>query len=224
MLLNIAGKLKDVADEVRNVAGEAAVGTIELAIGGTGSILDAGLGDGTSEALAKIIEKTKGDAFEALLDHFAPDESLQEAVKWVMHLLGEKLEGHKMTYKFFFRRKKPLAIIMMMIFKAHHLEHQSLAMEYKPLKFKAEEFDELKRLSRFCIHVYSAVKTEDERKEENDSRSVKEIMEMLDEDDVLLVCDRDLHLEGKKRCPRFMVFTDTRSHSIVVAIRGTNTT
>ena len=195
-----------------------------MAIGGTGLILDAGLGDGTSEALAKIIGDASGDAFEALLDHFAPDESLQEVVKWVMHLLGEKLEGHRMTFNFFFRRKKPLAIIMMMIFKAHHLEHQSLTMEHKPLKFETENFDELKRLSRFCIHVYSAVMTEDERKEDEDSRSVKEIMEMLDKDDILLVCDRDLHLEGKKRCPRFMVFTDTRSQSIVVAIRGTNTT
>ena len=66
--------------------------------------------------------------------------------------------------------------------------------------------------------------TDEERDEEHKDRDAHEIMEMLDEDEILQLCDQDLHLqEGRKRCPRFMVFTDTRSKSIVVAIRGTKT-
>ena len=220
--LKLAAIVKDATDEVRNVAGHAIVGTTKLAIEGTGSVLKASLGDETSEAIATMIEKAGGDVWQALLDYFAPGEDTQEAVNWIVHLLADKLRADKMTFNFFFKRNKPLAVILMLIFKAHSLEHQSLSMTFKPLKFKTEEFEELKRLSRFCINVYRAV--DDERPEEYKDRTAREIMEMLDEDEILLLCNEDLHLQdGKNRCPRFMVFTDTRSESIVVAIRGTNT-
>ena len=214
------GEVKDAIDKGREVAGQA----VELAIDGTESVLKATLGDETSEAIAEWLKETSGDVWQALLDRFAPDESTQEAANWVLYLLAERLELKKMTSDFFFRRKKPLTVLLMLIFKAHSLEHQSLTMNYKPLKFKKEDSDELKRLSKFCINVYQAVMTDDERDEEHKDRDAHEIMEMLDEDEILQLCDQDLHLqEGRKRSPRFMVFTDTRSESIVVAIRGTNT-
>ena len=56
-----------------------------------------------------------------------------------------------------------------------------------------------------------------------DEAAARRAMEMIDEDAILLRCNENLHLEGKERTPKFMIFTDTRSKSIVVAIRGSST-
>ena len=220
VLGDILGIVKDVTDGARHLAGLGLVGLID----GTESVLAATLGDETCEAVAERVKETGEDLWKLLLDKFVPNKEQQEAINWVLYLLAEKLESDRMTFDFFFRRKKPLAVLMLLIFKAHSLEHQSLSMNYRPLKFKKEDSDELKRLSKFCINVYQAVMTDEERDEEHKDRDAHEIMEMLDEDEILQLCDQDLHLqEGRKRSPRFMVFTDTRSESIVVAIRGTKT-
>ena len=220
VLGDILGIVKDVTDGARHLAGLGLVGLID----GTESVLEATLGDETCGAIAERVKETGEDLWKLLLDKFVPNKEQQEAINWVLYLLAEKLESDRMTFDFFFRRKKPLAVLMLLIFKAHSLEHQSLSMNYRPLKFKKEDSDELKRLSKFCINVYQAVMTDEERDEEHKDRNAHEIMDLLEEDEILLLCDQDLHLqEGRKRSPRFMVFTDKRSESIVVAIRGTKT-
>ena len=72
-----------------------------------------------------------------------------------------------------------------------------------------------------ALDVYSAVGYEGEAI--RDEATAREVMKMTDEDAILVRCNEDLHLEGKQRCPKFMVFTDTRSKSIVIAVRGTTT-
>ena len=105
------GEVKDAIDKGREVAGQA----VELAIDGTESVLKATLGDETSEAIAEWLKETSGDVWQALLDRFAPDESTQEAANWVLYLLAERLELKKMTSDFFFRRKKPLTVLLMLM-------------------------------------------------------------------------------------------------------------
>ena len=56
-----------------------------------------------------------------------------------------------------------------------------------------------------------------------DEAGARKAMEMIDEDAILLRCKKNFHLEGKERTPMFMIFTDTRSKSIVIAIRGSST-
>ena len=56
-----------------------------------------------------------------------------------------------------------------------------------------------------------------------DEAGARKAMEMIDEDAILLRCKKNFHLEGKERTPKFMIFTDRRSNSIVIAIRGSTT-
>ena len=73
------------------------------------------------------------------------------------------------------------------------------------------------------LDVYSAVGYVGEAKAIVDEAAARKAMKMTDEDAILVRCNEDLHLKGKQRCPKFMVFTDTRSQSIVIAVRGTTT-
>lgn len=164
---------------------------------------------------------TEEDIPQAILDVLVKDESLQEAIKWITYLLGEKLEEHKLVSNVLIRRKKPLAVILPLIFKAHRLESTKHKWNYKPLTFEEKDFKELHRLQKMAIRVYKAVGYKDDRLV--DEAEAREVLELLDEDEILLRCNDLLHLEGKQRCPQFMVFTDTRSESIVIAIRGTAT-
>ena len=79
----------------------------------------------------------------------------------------------------------------------------------------------MRRLVMMAIDVYYAVGYVGE--DLVDEAAAREAMKMIDEDDILVRCNEELHLEGKQRCPQFMVFTDTRSKSIVIAVRGTTT-
>ena len=55
--------VRAIGQRVRNVAGHALEGTAKLAIGGTGLVLKAGLGDETSEAIATMLKERGEDVW-----------------------------------------------------------------------------------------------------------------------------------------------------------------
>ena len=150
------------------------------------------------------------------------DGSLLEIIRLVSYLFRERLKIGLHNVPFL---NKPLSITLPVIAKAHeahYLQHKKcLDRDNKPKKYEEEEFKELHRLVKMATNVYYAVGYVD--KVLVDEAAARKAMEMIDEDAILLRCNENLHLEGKERTPKFMIFTDRRSNSIVIAIRGSTT-
>lgn len=131
----------------------------------------------------------------------------------IVFLLAKKLPASDLTFKFFFDRKKLLLPVLGMMFRTHTYMHQERTeLETQPLKFQPSQYEEWHRQALFAFDVYQAVK---------DPKTSKKCMQMSENDQVLFVGNKNLPLEGSQVCPKFIIFTDSRSKSIVIALRGT---
>ena len=80
-------------------------------------------------------------------------------------------------------------------------------------KFTTDEFEETKRIAQWAIDVYCATW--------NPSQ-IRSSMNLEDQDEILMqFCQDDDSVNDRDYVPKFIIFTDTRSKSIVLAIRGT---
>ena len=146
-------------------------------------------------------------------------DGLRDITAMLSYLFGERID---MLDTILQDLDKHLAITLPVIFAAHQLSFaKSLDWDNKPLRYEEEDFKELHRLAKMATNVYNAVGYVDEVMV--DEATARKAMEMADEDAILLRCNKDLHLDGIDRTPKFMVFTDKRSKSIVIAIRGSTT-
>ena len=185
-------------------------------------------------AMKKTAGEYGGLAWDSILDYFEAQPEHIEIANLLSMLLSQRLKFHELAFKFCFKRKKPLLVLLTLMFKAHSLQHESLAANLKPLKFNEEEFEELRRIAMFPLNVYKVVEKEYKVKEKDETGNevtkevievgedyIRERMGMIPEDSILYISQEDLI--DNVQCPRFIIFTDTRSKSISICVRGTTT-
>ena len=85
---------------------------------------------------------------------------------------------------------------------------------HKKVTFSREEFEDIKRLGQFSLNVYSASWAL-----MGDPKDAAYKMGLTDQDQVVFTWFKDK--EGDDPCPKFMIFIDETSKSVVLAIRGT---
>ena len=89
-------------------------------------------------------------------------------------------------------------------------------LEYVQVKLSQSEFAEAQKFGQYALDVYGAVWAW-----LGDEKAAANKMALKPDDQVLMTWFHDQD-SGELNCPKFMIFTDEESNSIVLAIRGTN--
>ena len=185
-------------------------------------------------AVEKNVDKATGKAWSSLIDYFEAQPEHIEIANVLSMLVSQRLKFHELAFKYTFKRRKPLIVLLTLMFKAHSLQHNTHTINLKPLMFEEDEYEDLRRVAMFPLNVYKVVEKEFAKKikgEEGktiskewipvDEAYIRERMDMIDEDKILYISQDDMIEEVE--CPRFIIFTDTRSKSISICVRGTTT-
>ena len=80
-----------------------------------------------------------------------------------------------------------------------------------------EEFEDAKRIAKYAINIYKASWGSSEKK-------FRRVLQIQNDDEILLnnFLKEDIQENDRIYVPRYMIFTEKSTQSIVFAIRGTN--
>ena len=109
-------------------------------------------------------------------------------------------------------------IVLLLLLKRiqEYNEKKKKSDQLKPIQISIDTFEDVKRISQFAFDVYFA---------SNDSENAKKHLTGITDEDEIYVTYFDNYKESDDEefsylCPKFMIFTDKTSKSIVLAIKG----
>ena len=153
-----------------------------------------------------------GQIFDALVSSTC-DDQVKEALEFLEKALDKTALEEKIRKAL--SNGKPFSLLLALTCRLHHYKkNQMIQQECSEVaKFTADEFKEVKRIAEWSFDMYLA--------SWNPSQ-IRSSMNLEDQDEILMqFCQDDDSVNDRDYVPKFIIFTDTRSKSIVLAIRGT---
>ena len=150
--------------------------------------------------------------FDALVSSTC-DDQVKEALTFFKKVLGKTALKEKIWKAWSYG--KPFSLLLALTCRLHHYKvDQRIQQECSEIaKFTAAEFEEVKRIAQWAIDAYLATW--------NPSQ-IRSSMNLEDQDEILMrFCQDDDSVNDRDYIAKFIIFTDWRSKSIVLAIRGT---
>ena len=140
------------------------------------------------------------------------DQNIKEALDFISAIM-EKLKQFDMPDVEY---KIPRIVLLALIKRTQEYAHdkESGNNANNVIKMSPTDFEDCKRIGQFALNVYSASWAWN-----NEAKDVATKMGLSSNDEILFTWFADK--EGQKHCPKFMLFVEKETKSIVLAIRGT---
>ena len=173
------------------------------------SKIDLDLSDLQSDLKSKL--DTFGSEFWDTVQDKVMDAKMKEALDFILAILENLKEFDMPNIEY----NLPRLILLFLVKRTQEYKVTKSSLEDQiPVKLSQIEFEESKRIGQFALNVYGATWAW-----KGDEVKVAEKMGMGINDKVLMTWFQDQ--DGDDFCPKFMIFTDEATKSIVLAIRGT---
>ena len=173
------------------------------------SKIDLDLSDLQSDLKSKL--DTFGSEFWDTVQDKIMDAKMKEALDFILAILENLKEFDMPNIEY----NVPRLILLFLVKRTQEYKVTKSSLEDQiPVKLSHIEFEESKRIGQFALNVYGATWAW-----KGDEVKVAEKMGMGINDKVLMTWFQDQ--DGDDFCPKFMIFTDEATKSIVLAIRGT---
>jgi len=170
--------------------------------------LDLSLKDFKFDLQSKL--DTFGSEFWDTVQDKIMDAKMKEALDFILAILENLKEFDMPDIQY----NVPRLILLALVKRTQEYKVTKSSLEHQSVKLSQIEFEESKRMGQFALNVYGATWAW-----MGDEDKVAKKMGMGDNDKVLMTWFQDQ--DGDDFCPKFMIFTDEASKSIVLAIRGT---
>ena len=157
--------------------------------------------------------KTKLDTFGTEFWDTVQDKIMDAKMKEALDFIVTILENLKQFDMPDIEYNVPRLILLALVKRTQEYKLGKFNQDHQPVKFDQAEFEESKRIGQFALNVYGATWAW-----MGDESNVATKMNMGTNDKVLMTWFQD---QQDDFCPKFMIFTDESTKSIVLAIRGT---
>lgn len=168
--------------------------------------------DETKESVKRTVEEVEKSIdswIEELKDKYLSEET-QEVVENIRELI-EYVNKSDMAGKPY---KSSVFILLSILERVHRISEFTQWESQLPNVSNVSDLISVRHFSEIAFNIYTATKCG-----ETDKKAIAEVMSIGSEDDIIFVEFTDD--EGEEMCPKFILFVDHQSMSVVLSVRGT---